>query len=362
MADLRFCAHFPFAPEARAWVRAQKLQLDSAALAAGEERLRKAFASGELAVEAGALESEQRQQILSYAASRLILAAWGNRWAARRMAVAESKRAHDYLKSAEDRRAAYAQKLADSLGLPFMPAPLDAAQGDEKNESVYLLPFWHYLRFAPRDVHYKLVNMKLEKGQVRVSDHQRLRILEEAIRKRLEEPIPPLKEAPAEVKGIISRLEVLLPRENLAPTKIEMKDFPPCIRKLIDDLRMSVNVPHLGRVALAIYLIKAGLPDEQIAELFANAPDYNPETTAYQIKYARQKGYSVPSCATMDMWGLCIAVCRCGSPVYYREAKHGRNARDSLGTHTSSNVSGWNRKKDEETAKKEEETEKKEEK
>ena len=346
MADLRFFAHFPFSAEARAWVREQKLQLDSAALEAGGERLKKAFSTGELPVEAVSLDSEHRQQILAYAASRLILAAWGNQWAARRMAVAESKRAHEYLKTSQDRRADYAQKLADSLGLPFKPAPIDAAQGDEKNEAAYILPFWHYLRFAPRDVHYKLVNMRLEKGMVRVSDHQRLRILEEAMRKRLEEPIPPLKEAPVEVRGIISRLEVLLPRENLAPVKIEMKDFPPCIRKLIDDLRMSVNVPHLGRVALAIYLIKAGLPDEQIVQLFSTAPDYNADTTAYQVKYARQKGYSVPSCATMDTWGLCIAVCRCGSPVYYREAKHGRNARESLGTHTSSSIGGMERKKE----------------
>ncbi len=334
MADLRFCAHFPFSDEARAWVREQKLQLDVTALTDAESRLRKAFTSGELKMEAGALDSENRLQVMSYAASRLILAAWGNRWAARRMAVAESKRAHEYLKSSEDKRAAYADKLAKSLGLAFKSADASEALGDEKSESAYLIAFWDYLRFAPKDVHYKLVNGKLEKGWVRISDHQRLRIIEEAVRKRLEEPIPPLKEPDAEVKRIITRLETLLPRENLAVTKIEMKDFPPCMKKLIDDLRGSINVPHLGRVALAVYLIKAGLSDEQIAQVFSSAPDYNAETTMYQIKYARGKGYSVPSCATMDTWGICIATCRCGSPVYYREAKHGKAAAASLGLRT----------------------------
>ena len=87
MADLRFCAHFPFSDEARAWVREQKLQLDVTALTDAESRLRKAFTSGELKMEAGALDSENRLQVMSYAASRLILAAWGNRWAARRMNV-----------------------------------------------------------------------------------------------------------------------------------------------------------------------------------------------------------------------------------------------------------------------------------
>ena len=334
MADLRFCAHFPFSDEARAWVREQKLQLDAQALADAEGRLRKAFTSGELRMEAGALDSEHRLQVLSYAASRMILAAWGNRWAARRMAVAESKRAHEYLKSAEDKRAEYADKLASSMGLAFKPAPASDALGDDRTEAAYLIAFWDYLRYAPKDVHYKLVNGKLEKGCVRVSDHQRLRIIEEAVRKRLEEPIPPLKEPGDEVKRIITRLETLLPRENLAVTKIEMKDFPPCMKKLIDDLRGSINVPHLGRVALAVYLIKAGLSDEQIAQVFSGAPDYNAETTMYQIKYARQKGYSVPSCTTMDSWGVCIATCRCGSPVYYREEKHGKAAAASLGLRT----------------------------
>ncbi len=333
MADLRFCAHFPFSEEARAYVREHKLAPDADALASGEARLRTALSSGELKLEASALDSEHRQAILSYAASRLLLAAWGNRWAERRAAVAESKRAHEFLKTSEDSRAGYADKLADSLNLHFTPAQSSApSTTPSSSERAYLLPFWEYLRHAPHDVHYKLVNAKLEKGLVRVSSHQRLRILEEAIRQRLEEPLPPLKEPPAECKPILARLSLLLPRENLAPIKIDTKDFPPCIKKLIDDLRMSVNVPHLGRVALAVYLIKAGLSDEQISELFSNAPDYNAETTSYQIAYARKKNYSMASCATMDGWGLCIAVCRCGSPIYYREEKHGRNARESMKT------------------------------
>ncbi|VVB56670.1 Eukaryotic and archaeal DNA primase, large subunit [uncultured archaeon] len=332
MADLRFCAHFPFSGEARSWAREQKLQLDAAALASGEARLRAALSSGELKLEATSLDSEHKQAILSYAASRLILAAWGNRWAERRMAVAESKRAHDYLRTSEDGRAQYAEKLAASLGLDFSPAPVLAADSasNSSSEPAFSIPFWQYLRFCPRDVHYKLVNAKLDKGLVRVSAHQRLRILEEAVRRRLEEPLPPMPDPPDEYKPVIARLTDLLPRENLAPIKIDTKDFPPCINKLITDLRASINVPHLGRVALAVYLIKAGLPDEQICALFASAPDYNADTTRYQVEYARKKGYSMASCSTMDSWGLCIAVCRCGSPVFYREEKHGRNARESM--------------------------------
>ena len=102
------------------------------------------------------------------------------------------------------------------------------------------------------------------------------------------------------------------------------------MKKLIDDLRGSINVPHLGRVALAVYLIKAGLSDEHIGQLFSSAPDYNADTTKYQVAYTRQKAYSMPSCSTMDSWGVCVANCRCFNPTKFKQAIHGRYAKESM--------------------------------
>ncbi|MDE1797797.1 MAG: hypothetical protein KGH63_00135 [Candidatus Micrarchaeota archaeon] len=328
MADLKFCAHYPFSEEARAWVREQGLSFTSSLVEKGEARLRAALKEGELKLLGTSLESELRDEVSSYAAARVILSAWKNRYAAGRLAVAEAKRANAYLHSPEDRRAGYAEKLASLMALDFQSTAL----ASEEKDASYTLPFWQYLLYSPRSVDYKLTNRQMGGGRVTLTDHQRIRIIEEAIRKRLDGA--PLPKSPPdlekELKASIARLEVYLPRENLAPTKIDQKDFPPCIRKLIDDLRASINVPHTGRLALAIYLTKAGLTDEQIVQLFTTAPDFNAETTRYQVAYIRKKAYSMQSCATMDTYGLCIATCKCGNPANYREERHGRNARESM--------------------------------
>ncbi|VVC02034.1 DNA primase large subunit PriL [uncultured archaeon] len=322
MADLRFASHFPFAQEAKTYVREQKLALDAAALADGEARIREGLSTGALKLVAADLETAQTRQITAYAASRFILAAWGNRWALRRMAVAESKRAHEYLQGAADTRAGYLLTLAKEFGMELTAA--------EKAAQTYALPFWQYLPNAPRDVHYKLANMPLAAGQVSVSAHQAMRLVEEAARHRLEEPTAAMSEVPDEIKPIIARLDALIPKESIAISKIEQTDFPPCIQKLLSDLSHSVNVPHLGRLALAIYLIKAGLDDEKICALFSRAPAYDADTTKYQVQYTRKKAYSMPSCTTMDSWGVCIAQCRCFNPLKFKQAVHGANARASM--------------------------------
>jgi DNA primase large subunit len=238
--------------------------------------------------------------------------------------VAESKTASDYLKNSQDRTSNYFELLASSLKIKITPANASDVQG---RKGVFLIPFSSYLLYTPRDIHFKLSNMELDNGNVKVTQHQAERILEEAIRKRLDESaLPRMHEPSQQIKNAIMRLSAFLPKEKIEPSKIEKKDFPPCILKLIEHLNSSINVPHSGRLALAIYLIKAGLTDEQIDSVFSGAPDYNKETTIYQIQYIRKKAYSVPSCKTMDTYGICIALCRCNNPANYREALHSKFA------------------------------------
>jgi DNA primase large subunit len=325
MVDLIFCAHYPFSDEAKSYAKEVGLSLDRSVIDGAVQRLTQALGKdGEISTPIIGLEAELKKQISYYAASRMILASFNNRYAIRRMAVAESKRARKYLKTQKDRSSGYVDILARSFGLEFK-----AIDGEKKT---FLLPFQQYLLNTPSDVHYKLANMELEKGHVKITSDQRSRILEEAIRKRLEDEsaLPRIKNPPKEIKEAISKIAKLLPKENLVPTKIDKKDFPPCITKMLDDLQASVNIAHSGRLSLAIYLIRAGLSDEQINSLFSSAPDYNKETTIYQIKYIRDKAYSMPSCSTMDTYGLCIAQCRCSSPIHYRQTKHGFNAKATM--------------------------------
>lgn len=320
MADLAFAAHYPFSKEAREWVKSTGAAINSEAISLGEERAASCLKDSAIAPRASELEADLKAEVLSYAASRVIVACMANRLVSSRMAVGEAKRTSSYLRSAGDQSKGYVEKVAGELGLHFT-----------KDGQSYLLPVWEYLLNTPRSIDYKLTARELSGGNVKVSAHQRLRIIEEAVRKKVESaPLPKLKEWPPEVKEACSRLFKLLPQEEIAPSSIASEDFPPCVRKLLEDLRTSVNVPHNARYAIAIYLIKAGLPDEQIVKLFQNAPDFSAETTSYQVKYIRQKGYSMPSCSTMDTWGICIADCRCGMPTNFRKNFHGANAQRSM--------------------------------
>ncbi len=320
MADLVFAAHYPFLSEAKEWVKQAGAQINSEAISLGEQRVGACLKGGAIAPRASELEADLRAEVLSYAASRVIAACMANRLVTSRLAVGEAKRASAFLRSASDQANGFVEKAAAELSLHF-----------EQPGAQYALPVWEYLLNTPRSIDYKLTVRELAGGKVKVSAHQRLRIIEEAVRKKVESfPLPKMKEWPLEVQEASSRLVKLLPKEEIAPTAIATEDFPPCIRKLIEDLRTSINVPHNARYALAIYMIKAGLPDGQIVKLFQNAPDFSAETTSYQVKYIRQKGYSMPSCSTMDTYGICIADCRCGTPTNYRKKFHGANAERSM--------------------------------
>lgn len=326
MPELKFYAHYPFTNEAKQFAKEQNLQLNQETLDRGEERIRQALVDGKIKLLSSSLESELFAHLASYAASRLILAAWDNPYVRGRLAVCESKAAREYINSKEDKSANYDSLLAKSFGISF-----------QKENSYFQIPFYDYLMHCPKDIKYKLTNMELQNGLVKITESQKSRILEEAIRQKLEISTSRLQNPKPEIKKAISRLGVFLPREKIEPTKIEQKDFPPCIQKMITDLQNSLNVAHSGRLSLAIYLIRAGLTDEQIASIFQKAPDFNKETTVYQIKHIRAKGYSMPSCSTMDTYGLCIASCRCNSPIHFRQFLHGGFAKQSMKTEDEKN-------------------------
>jgi len=314
MAELKFLAHYPFTEQAKQYVKENRLQLNSETLKRGEERIRQALVDGKLKLISSSIEENLKSHLASYAASRAILAAWDNLYVKGRVAVCESKAAREYL-STPDKSTDYDSHLAAVFDISF-----------QKENSHFKIPFYDYLMHCPRDIKYKLTNTDLSGGFVKITEAQKSRILEEAIRRKLESPIQKIANPGKEIKEAISRLSKHLPREKLAPTKIEQKDFPPCVNKMVADLQNSINVAHSGRLSLAIYLIGAGLTDEQIVSIFQNAPDFNLETTTYQIRHIRSKGYIMPSCKTMDTYGLCIANCRCNSPIHFRNSLHGRFA------------------------------------
>jgi DNA primase large subunit len=84
--------------------------------------------------------------------------------------------------------------------------------------------------------------------------------------------------------------------------------FPPCIKKMLEQVAANVNLAHSARFALVSFLIQINMSVDQIVGLFNTSPDFDPEKTRYQVEHiAGSSGtkYKPPSCATMATYGNC---------------------------------------------------------
>jgi DNA primase large subunit len=146
-----------------------------------------------------------------------------------------------------------------------------------------------------------------------------VRVLEEAARTHIEEAAGEMKGAPPEIRKAAEELKASLPREAPALSKVFMSEesYPPCVKKLLERLRLSENLPHVARFYLATFLLNTGMKSEDVIKLFSTAPDFNEATTRYQVEYIAKKGYKVPGCSGVESYGICAEVCRVGSPLRY---------------------------------------------
>jgi len=252
-------------------------------------------------------ETDKKEDLLSYAVSRMILSHLRNRYLVNKFAVGESKRIRSYL---NDEKQETVEKIAAELGI-FL---------SRKDDEIYAtLPI--FLRFTPRSPHYQLTNRTIKSGLILVNESEEKRMIEEAARKRTER-VPIVKNPPKRIIDAGKRILAELPkREVTAIAKIE-DSHPPCIAELIDAVKKHQNLSHPARFYLAVYLMGIGLNDEKIIRFFSNFPDFSEKITKYQVEHARKRGYTVPSCSTIAGYGLCRANCRIGNPLNWH--KRGR--------------------------------------
>ncbi|HVN66326.1 MAG TPA: DNA primase regulatory subunit PriL, partial [Methanomicrobiales archaeon] len=111
--------------------------------------------------------------------------------------------------------------------------------------------------------------------------------------------------------------------------EVEEGAFPPCLQALTGAITAGTNLPHAGRFAIVAFLHNIGMNPVQVMEIFARAPDFDPEKTRYQVEHIFGRGgteYTAPSCATLRTTGFCVnrdSTCeRVNHPLtYYRIKK-----------------------------------------
>ncbi|MBU0591834.1 hypothetical protein KKF81_03185 [Candidatus Micrarchaeota archaeon] len=300
MDGLDFAVRYPFSSEARAFIG--DLQLNEHIVELGTERILKAL-NGTASAKVIYHESDKKNEIASFAAARMILGYMHNSFITNKFAVNESKVMHGYLNRDDD-------TTVDKIGKTF------GIHTQKENERQMLgIPV--YISFSPKAPHYRLINRRIFNGLVEISNDEKKRLIEEAIKKHIEK-IPMVSDPPVMIQDAAKRIIDELPKHQ---TKIEVKDndHPPCIMKLLESVKKHENLSHPARWFLATYLLAISMEEEAIVGIYSNLPDFNEKITRYQISHAKKKGYSVPSCATVTTYGLCCAICRIGTPIRWHQ-------------------------------------------
>ncbi|MCI4350269.1 MAG: hypothetical protein L3K15_01975 [Thermoplasmata archaeon] len=331
VGDGELLSTYPFLPGAERLVAAFAPSLKdliedpalSRARELGRARIRSAVEdpTGATGVEELALATPE-ERFLSFLYARLLLSAPRSGAAIRRWAVAEAKRGSARLNAADVEEI---REVARRLGFAV-----------EVHGPAVDLPIPEYLRLATpiREAGFRLVHQAVAHGSVRVDRERAARLLQEAVRLRLGEPIAlgddvrtRLLDAEADfLEEILKRVPTPTSRTGgvgpLLPDK-----FPPCIRKMRRVLEAGENLSHAGRFALAAFLHRAGADAETIVDAYRGAPDFDEGITRYQVEHITHRdegrGYSPPECATLRSHGLCV---RDGDPNAAAAVDRGRDA------------------------------------
>lgn len=312
-ADL---AKYPFLVEASDYVKELGFSIDDIAspefspvLDRASGRLEEAFSKGKVS----SPTSDERVEILSFPVSNLILSLTGEERARRRFALAESKRAYELLRQEPPEKLAQVAVGTFGWGLKRVDVELGHRVYD------FALSLGDYLRNAVklREPKWKLPNRVLDHGFVYTTRDELARLLEEEVMRRILERTGRLPGRPPEmIRSSVERTRGLIVKWLGAPQTFELpkvpvpKAMPPCIKHLIEQLDEAKNVPHMGRFALAAFLLNIGAEEEEVVRIFKPASDFSERMTRYQVEHIGGKRggrtkYTCPMCTTLKTHGVC---------------------------------------------------------
>jgi len=301
-------ATYPFLQETKEWVKKEKISVSEILYDEIYERARDiAILRVKDAVKKAIVrerpllnETDCIMEIFSYPLARMIVSSIESDFLRRRYALAEAKKAYNNLKNENH---SFISQFAQEFGIELI---------DEKK--VY---FADYLKYAPTwHEKWKLVNRPLHKGMVEISKGGLARLLQEAVRKKIEQELLVLYSPPEAKKvfkdaisAIKNNLQMDMEKRDVKTGNATILKFPPCMRQLVSAVQSGINVPHSGRFSLVTFLHSIGMDINKILALFSQSPDFNEEKTKYQIEHITGKisstEYIPPKCSSLQTWGLC---------------------------------------------------------
>jgi len=324
-------AYYPFISEASTLVESLDISLDSllnsrayrAARTRGIERVKEAL-EGEIKKPAVSGEAQILSELLSYPFARMLVACVDDQLFTRRYALAEAKAAYNLLKNENP---TFLLKFGEDFGISA-----------DFRDSYFSMHFTDYIRFSNslKDPPWKLTNRQFRAGEVKTTREEFARLLEEAVRDRIEKSFP-IPEIPSEVSRFCAphvaeiKDQFEVQKKKFGATDfgaVEPELFPPCISHALANVQGGMNLAHSMRFAMTSFLLSVGMSVDEILNLFNISPDFDAEKTLYQIEHiagATGNLYKPPACDTMRTYGNCIGkdrLCeKISHPLAYYEKK-----------------------------------------
>ncbi len=250
-------------------------------------------------------EIDIEKELFSYPVARIFISCIKDRYLISRYALKEAEAAHSHMADEEPK---FLEELAREFNI----------QCELVGRYDFRIHFADYLRFASRmhDPKWKLVNRRLEAGQVLVIKNDFTRLLQEAMGDRIKSYLP-LDVSPSLKKAFSSHIAEI--KEHLEELKaefgsddfgeIDSECFPPCIKHMLALVQAGQNLAHSARFALTSFLANIGMGAEEIIDIYRVSPDFDEGQTSYQVKHiigSSGKAYTAPTCATMATYGNCF--------------------------------------------------------
>jgi DNA primase large subunit len=310
-------AKFPFTTEASGYIKSRNIDPEELARPEMEPILERAVERIRQGVFSGKISSDLTQEdldILAYPTALMLICAIGDDRTRRRYALAEAKRAYQLLRDEMPEK--LLQIATGSFGWDATLVNRDIGESHFE----FALHFKHYIRNSARihDLRWKLVNRVLTRGYVLLPREDFARLLEEEVQSRVLEKTADSNVAlPSDLERRVEPLRSVLKARSQYLAADEMprtavaSAMPPCMRNLLGLLQTSKHISHMGRFAMAAFLLNIGTTEEDLLKMFKSFTDFDERIARYQVEHiAGRRGsrrkYTAPNCGTMRTHGLCV--------------------------------------------------------
>ncbi len=270
----------------------------------GKKRVLQSLERGRVSIRDPKDEIEQEEELFSYPIARMLVSSIGDDYLRRRYILGEAQRIEEELSREDETKL---KVLTHELGLDV-----------DKKEDKFIIYFSDYLENTERlrSSKWKLVNQDIRDGYIYLEKKRLIRIIKEKIHDTIGEGLPAptsdliLSRFSKELEEIKETLEEKREVvEEIDMGEVETELFPPCIKKFLAGQKEGENLSHEARFALTAFLKKVGLSQEEIVQIFQEAPDFDLDLASYQIKHIigdiSGTEYNPPGCDLMKTNNIC---------------------------------------------------------